>query len=108
MRRTNLYLDPDKLRALKMLAANEDASVSDLVREAIDTLIDRRLHGRAAADPRATATLLDDELRRIDEKRPTLTQDEIDRDVAEAVTEVRSDRANRRLRSPLLPRGENR
>ncbi len=104
MRRTNLYLDPDKLRALKMLAANEDASVSDLVREAIDTLIDRRLHERAAADPRA-ATLLDDVLRRIDEKRPPLSQDEIDRDVAEAVSESRSDRTNRR-RSASLQRGE--
>jgi len=43
MRRTNLYLDPDKLRALKMLAVNEEASVSDLVREAIDALIEKRL-----------------------------------------------------------------
>jgi cytochrome P450 len=101
MRRTNLYLDPDKLRALKMLAANEDASVSDLVREAIDTLIDRRLHERAAADPRAATTLLDDVLRRIDEKRPPLSQDEIDRDVAEAVSESRSDRTNRRRSASL-------
>jgi cytochrome P450 len=105
MRRTNLYLDPDKLRALKMLAANEDASVSDLVREAIDTLIDRRLHERAAADPRTATTLLDDVLRRIDDKRPPLSQDEIDRDVAEAVSESRSDRTNRR-RSASLQRGE--
>jgi hypothetical protein len=105
MRRTNLYLDPEKLRALKMLAANEDASVSDLVREAIDTMIDRRLSERAPADLRTTTTL-DDVLRRVDEKRPPLSQDEIDRDVAEAVTEARSDRANRRRRSSL-PRGEN-
>ena len=106
MRRTNLYLDPEKLRALKMLAANEDASVSDLVREAIDTMIDGRLNERAPADPRTT-TMLDDVLRRVDGKRPPLSQDEIDRDVAEAVTEARSDRANRRRRSPSLPRGEN-
>jgi hypothetical protein len=100
MRRTNLYLDPDKLRALKMLAASEDASVSDLVREAIDTLIDRRLNERAA-DPHATPTL-DDVLRRVDAKRPPLTQDEIDRDIAEAITESRADRTNRRWRSPSL------
>ncbi len=104
MRRTNLYLDPDKLRALKMLAASEDASVSDLVREAIDTLIDRRLHVRAA-DPRATTTL-DDVLRRVDAKRPQLTQDEIDHDIAEALTESRADRTTRRRRSPeLRPKG---
>jgi hypothetical protein len=105
MRRTNLYLDPDKLRALKMLAAKEDASVSDLVREAIDAMIDRRLNGHAPADPRS-ASLLDDALRRVDAKRPPLTQDEIDRDVAGAVTEARADRSNRR-RSPSLPQGKN-
>jgi uncharacterized caspase-like protein len=105
MRRTNLYLDPDKLRALKMLAASEDASVSDLVREAIDTLIDGRLNQRPAANPRAT-TKIDDVLRRVDEKRPPFTQDEIDRDVAEAITESRSDRTTRGLRSTLLPRGD--
>lgn len=105
MRRTNLYLDPDKLRALKMLAATEDASVSDLVREAIDTLIDRRLQARTAAGPRAAPPLLDDVLRCIDDKRPPLTQADIDRDIADAVTESRSERTNRRRRSPALPGG---
>jgi hypothetical protein len=107
MRRTNLYLDPEKLRALKMLAASEDASVSDLVREAIDTLIARRLaKGSPENGPPAlrTTTMLDDVLRRVDAKRaPDLTQDEIDHDVADAIGEARADRASRRRPSPSRP-----
>ncbi len=92
-----------------MLAASEDASVSDLVREAIDAIIARRLAKGAPENGSLalpTTTMLDDVLRRVDLKRPPdLTQDEIDRDVADAISEARSDRASRRRRSPSPPVG---
>jgi len=98
MRRTNIYLDPDKLRALKMAAANEDASVSDLVRTAIDKFLESRTTRDGCLAQRAT-TLLDDVLRRVDERRPAdIPQDEIERDVADAVAEARAERAARRSR----------
>jgi hypothetical protein len=109
MRRTNLYLDPEKLRALKMIAASEDASVSDLVREAIDGMIAKRL-SKIDAPPengsmaQLSTTLLDDALRGIDAKRPAdIPQDEIERDVADAVREARTERTARRRRSASTP-----
>jgi hypothetical protein len=35
MRCTNLYLEPEKLRSLKMLATNEDVAASNRARESI-------------------------------------------------------------------------
>ncbi len=39
MRRTQIYLDEDHKRALKILATTRDANVSDLIREAIERLL---------------------------------------------------------------------
>jgi hypothetical protein len=36
MRRTNIYLEDEKLVLLKMLAADEGTSVADIVRSAVD------------------------------------------------------------------------
>jgi hypothetical protein len=109
MRRTNLYLDPEKLRALKMIAASEDASVSDLVREAIDGMIAKRLAkvdttAKSGSIARLPTTLLDDVLQGIDAARSAeITQDEIERDVADAVREARTERTARRRRSASTP-----
>jgi FixJ family two-component response regulator len=42
--RSNFYLDTQRLDALKALAAREETSVSDLVREGIDRVITDRLN----------------------------------------------------------------
>ena len=39
MQRTNIYLDDTTLRSLKVLAAARGISMSDIVREAIDSLM---------------------------------------------------------------------
>lgn len=39
MRRTQIYLDEDQKKALKALALDRDATVSDLVREAVARLL---------------------------------------------------------------------
>jgi Arc/MetJ-type ribon-helix-helix transcriptional regulator len=42
MRRTNIYLDDEQVRALRHLAAEERASVAELVRQAVDGYLARR------------------------------------------------------------------
>jgi len=44
--RTQIYLDEKQRRALKMLAASTDQSVSDLVRRAIDRLLSDEFVGK--------------------------------------------------------------
>lgn len=46
MERTNIYLDDGQLRALRHLAAEEDVSVADLVRRAVDLYVLPRLSDR--------------------------------------------------------------
>jgi predicted transcriptional regulator len=96
MRRTNIYLDEEQLRALKALGETRGEPVSGLVREALDDYL--RAHGvRVIAD--------DEWERRFDAlfnrrdrvaKERAYKDDEIERDVSDAVREVRKARAARR------------
>jgi Arc/MetJ-type ribon-helix-helix transcriptional regulator len=43
MRRTQIYLDEDQKRALRSLAASLDSNVSDLIRRAVDRLLQEEL-----------------------------------------------------------------
>lgn len=47
MRRTNIYLDDDQLRALKHLAVEEQQSLAVLVRRAVDEFLAQRFKDRA-------------------------------------------------------------
>ena len=46
MKRTNFYVDDERLDALKHVATTEQVSVSDLVREGIDRVIRERMRGK--------------------------------------------------------------
>ena len=46
MKRTNFYVDDERLAALKHVSMTEHVSVSDLVREGIDRVIRERMHGK--------------------------------------------------------------
>jgi Arc/MetJ-type ribon-helix-helix transcriptional regulator len=46
MKRTNFYVDDERLAALKHVATTERVSVSDLVREGIDRVIRERMRGK--------------------------------------------------------------
>ncbi len=46
MKRTNFYVDDERLEALKHVAMTERISVSDLVREGIDRVIRERMNGQ--------------------------------------------------------------
>ncbi len=79
MKRHNLYLDEEKLRTLRVVAASESVTVSDLVREAIDRIIADRLSGAK----RSPSENLQDRLNRLFEhvaqKIPAgLSEEEID------------------------------
>ena len=46
MKRTNFYVDDERIEALKHVATTEHVSVSDLVREGIDRVIRERMRGK--------------------------------------------------------------
>ena len=93
MRRTNIYLDEDQLRSLKHLAAEDERRVAELVREAIDDYLARRL-----ADDAAWRERFDRLVERVRARVPAgISPDEIEADITAARDEVRqAHRAARR------------
>ena len=90
MQRTNIYLDEEQIRALKYLAVEEDKSLADLVREAVDRLLAER--GAARTDWPAR---LDALLQRMRQRLPQeVGPAEVERDITRASDEAR--RARRR------------
>jgi hypothetical protein len=86
MKRTNFYVDDERLEALKHVATTESVSVSDLVREGIDRVIRERMHGKP---DRATLRAdLREYLRRYAGKGPYRAQEEIE-DLVTAVMDER-------------------
>ena len=92
MQRTNVYLDDDQLRALRLLAAEEGQSVAKLVRVAVDQLLVGKLAAQANWGRR-----LDQLVTRIQARVPaSTTSDETEADITAARAEVkRSRRAGR-------------
>lgn len=96
MRRTNIYLDDDQLESLRGLSDRRGQPVASLVREAIDEWLATQGVRRIPDDEwkRRFSALLE-RRRRIADKED-FSQDEVERDVMEAVREVRKARAARR------------
>src|SRR5689334_14793124 len=93
MQRTNIYLEADQLRALKHLAAEQDQSVADLVRQAVDDYLAEHIR-----DDHAWAARLDDLVERV-RKRTTdsVPPEQIEADISAARAEAReTHRAARR------------
>lgn len=96
MRRTNVYLDDRQLDLLRLLGERRGLPVAALVREAIDGYLESQ----------GVRRLEDDEWKRrfdalVGERRRTaeslgLTEDQVEREVFEAIREVREARAARR------------
>ena len=93
MQRTNIYLDDDQLRALKHLAAEEHKSVADLVRQAVDGYLAKRL-----VDDAEWRQRLDQLMDRISGRIPRdVSPAEVEADITAAREEVRrAHRARRR------------
>lgn len=85
MRRTNIYLDDEQLRALKHLAADEHQSLAVLVRRAVDEFLARRFKDGTDWSGRFDALV-----QRIQSRIPHgVTPGEIEADITEAREEVR-------------------
>jgi len=74
--RTQIYLDESQRRALKLLAATSDSTMSDLVRRAVDRLLSDEF---AAKDWAAEMGAV---VQRIRTSGPELSDDEIDAAIA--------------------------
>jgi hypothetical protein len=96
MRRTNIYLSEEQLRALKALGDSRGEPVSGLVREALDEYL--RAQGVQVLDADEWQKRFDTLLERRDRiaKKRGFKEKDVERDVAEAVREVRKARAARR------------
>jgi hypothetical protein len=95
MRRTTIYLSEEQLRSLKTLGESRGVPVSGLIREALDEYL--RVQGvrvfHAQWQKRFDALL---ERRDRIAKERGLKEEDVERDVGEAVREVRRARAARR------------
>ena len=93
VQRTNIYLDDDSLTALRALSRARGTSVAHLVREAIQDWIEAQGVRHVEPDEwRRRFDRLLAERRRVYE-RHQWDPDEVERDVMEAVREVRAERA---------------
>ena len=81
--RTQVYLDEKQRRALKMLAASRDTTVSDLVRHAVDRLLRDEFGKKDWASEIAAAVT------RIRSAGPELSDDDVDAAVAARRTRKR-------------------
>jgi Ribbon-helix-helix domain len=96
MRRTNIYLEEDQLATLQALGEHRGVPVARLVREAVDAWLEAQGVRRVPLDEweRRFDELL--ERRRRIAAEGGFSEEEVERDVMEAVREVRKARAARR------------
>jgi hypothetical protein len=96
MRRTNIYLDDTDLEALRSVGALQDRPVAELVREAVAEWLEKHGVQRVSEDDwrERLGELL--ERRREIAQEAEWDPDEVERDVFEAIREVREARAARR------------
>jgi len=99
MRRTNIYLDDDQLRALKHLAAEQQQSLAILVRRAVDEFLARRFSERGDWGERFDALV-----QRVQSRVPKdISSEQVESDITAAREEVRQER--RDVRTATRARG---
>jgi hypothetical protein len=96
MRRTNIYLDDEQLASLRGLSERRGESVATLVRQAIDEWLSAQGVRRIPEDEwrRRFSALLERRARVADQEG--FSEADVERDVMDAVREVRRARAARR------------
>ena len=96
MQRTNIYLEAEQLELLRSLGDRRGEPVAALVREAIDAWLEAQGARRLPEDE--WERRFDALLRRRDKiwRELDVSEEEVERDVAEAIREVRRARAARR------------
>lgn len=93
MRRTNVYLDERQIDLLRLLGERRGESVASLVREAIDAYLESQGIEPVTEDEwrRRFDALMSD--RRTVAEELGLTEEQVERDVFDAIREVREARA---------------
>ena len=96
MRRTNVYLDDRQLNLLRLLGETRDVPVAALIREAIDAWLASQGVREISEDEweRRFDALMERRAKIAEELE--LTEEQVERDVFEAIREVREARAARR------------
>jgi hypothetical protein len=96
MHRTNIYLDDEQLASLRGLSERRGESVATLVRQAIDEWLSAQGVRRIPEDEwrRRFSALLERRARVADQEG--FSEADVERDVMDAVREVRRARATRR------------
>jgi hypothetical protein len=96
MKRTNIYLADEQLELLRALGQQREEPVAVLVREAVDSWLEAQGARRIPADERQQR--FEALLRRRDRIWSELgvSEEEVEREVDEAISEVRKARAARR------------
>jgi predicted DNA-binding protein len=96
MKRTNIYLDEEQLESLRGLSDRRGQPVAALVREAVDEWL--RGQGVRLLPEDERVRRFEALLRRRDKiwRELDVSEDEVERDVTEAIREVRRARAARR------------
>jgi Ribbon-helix-helix protein, copG family len=96
MRRTNIYLDDEQLELLRGLGEQRGEPVAALVREAVDAWLAAQGARRIPEDERQRR--FEALLRRRDRiwRELGVSEEEVEREVAEAIRQVRKARAARR------------
>jgi len=90
MKRTNVYLDDDQLRALKHIAVEEGLSFTELVRRTLSALVEGyRKEGLPPWEDR-----LDNLVTQVRERSAPYGAKETEEDITAASAEVRSGRKN--------------
>ncbi len=91
--RTQIYLDENQRRALKMIAASTDSTMSDLVRRAINRLLADEFAGKHWASEIRIA------VDRIRESVPAMEEHDLDK-LAAARRRIASEKSGDRVREP--------
>src|SRR5712691_6011542 len=96
MRRTNIYLDDAQLQALRLLSEQRGEPVASFVREAVDSWLEAQ--GIRQIEEDEWDRRFEELFRRRERiaKRGGFDPEQVERDVMEAIREVRKARAARR------------
>ena len=89
MQRTNIYLDDNQVKVLKLLAVEDQLSVAELIRQAVGQYLSTRLNQQGSWEDRWDAVIQD-----VRSHLPNISPEDIESDIRTARAEARDLRDN--------------